>query len=244
MNKNPEFLMKQTTLIFALLILTSCGVQKVPLNELHTLEPVKLYETSNDFLNNQPMESDLGVLVKDKGHQHVTTKGVFDLKTGEKSKKGISAWAIEYNDNRYFNLGYSTDVNHWGSYAKFDIEGKYCAIIIDDNSPHILKSTSQTYGGGLAGALMAESLKWGKNWKDEDGNKKRLLFIDTEDVRNQRMSRNESAHGNYFTKKQFKEILDETGTILTDEKIKDIEFDRIIELINSANENNSAQQRI
>lgn len=228
--------MKQTTLIFALLLLTSCGVQKVPLNELHTLEPVKLYETSNDFLNKKPMKNELGVLVKDKGNQHITTKGVFDLTTGVRSKKGISAWAIEYNDNLYFNLGYSTDVNHWGSYARFDIEGKYCAIIIDDNSPYILKSTSQSYGGGLAGVLIAESLKWGKNWKDENGSKKRLLFIDTEDVQNQMMNRNESAHGNYFTKKQFKKILDETGTVLTNEKIKDIEFDRIIKLINSANE--------
>lgn len=228
--------MKKTILFFALLILTSCGVQKIPLNQLHTLEPVKLYETSNDFLNKQPMEKELGILVKDKSDQHITTKGIFDLKTGEKSKSGISAWAIEYNNNYYFNLGYSTDVNHWGSYAKFDIKGKYCAIIIDENSPYILKSTSQTYGGGLAGSLIAESLKWGKNWKDEEGNKKRILFIDTEDIHNKMMSRNESAHGNYFTKKHFKKILDETGTVLTDEKIKDIEFNRIIELIKSANE--------
>ncbi|MBI6120410.1 hypothetical protein [Salegentibacter maritimus] len=233
---NPKSFMKHTILFFALLILTSCGVQKVPLNELHTLEPVKLYENSNDFLNKQPMEKELGILVKDKSDQHITTKGIFDLKTGEKSKNGISAWAIEYNKDHYFNLGYSTDVNHWGSYAKFDIEGKYCAIIIDENSPYILKSTSQTYGGGLAGGLIAESLKWGKNWKDEEGNKKRILFIDTEDIHNKMMSRNESAHGNYFTKKQFKKILDETGTVLTDEKIKEIEFHRIIELIKSANE--------
>lgn len=227
--------MKQTALFFALLILTSCGVQKVPLNELNTLEPVKLYETSNDFLNKQPMAIELGVLVKDKSDQHLTVKGIFDLKTGEISKRGISAWAIEYHDGHYFNLGYSTDLNHWNSYVKFDIEGKYCAIIIDDHSPYILKSTSQSYGGGLTGVLMAESLKWGKNWKDEEGHKKRLLFIDTEDIQNKMMSRNKSAHGNYFTKKQLKKLLDETGTVLTDEKIKDIEFSKIIELINTAN---------
>ena len=233
---NPKLFMKLTTLFFALLILTSCGIKKVPLNELHTLERVKLYETSNDFLNKQPMEIELGILIKDKSDQHITSKGVFDLKTGEISKKGISAWAIEYNDEHYFNLGYSTDLNHWSTYAKFDIEGKYCAIIIDDNSPNILKSTSQTYGGGLTGVLMAESLKWGKNWKDEEANNKRLLFIDTENILSKMMSRNESAHGNYFTRKQLKKILDETGTVLTDEKIKDIEFSKIIELINTANE--------
>lgn len=222
--------MKHRSLFLTFLILTSCGVQKIPPSELHTLEPVKLYETSNDFLNKQIMESEWGVLVKDKSDQHITIKGIFNLNTGEKNRKGISAWAIEYNDENYFNLGYSDDVNHWGSYAKFDIEGKYCGIIIDDNSPYILKTTSQTYGGGLAGVLIAESLKWGKNWKDENGVKKRLLFIDTEDV-----------HGNYLTKKQFEKILNETGTTLADEKIKDIEFNKILELIKSANENSSAQ---
>ena len=182
------------------------------------------------------MEIELGVLVKDKSDQHITTEGLFDLKTGERHKKGLSAWAIKYNEANYFNLGYSNDVNHWGSYAKFDIEGKYCAIIIDDNSPYVLRSTSQTYGGGLSGVLMAESLKWGRNWKDAEGNKKRLLFIDTGDIRSQIGTRNESAHGNYLTKKQFKKLLDETGTVLTDEKTKDIEFGRIIDLINTANE--------
>lgn len=84
---------------------------------------------------------------------------------------------------------------------------------------------------------MAESLKWGKNWKDENGNKKKLLFIDTEDIQYKMMKRNESSHGNYLTRNQFKMILKETGTALTDEKIKDIEFTKIIEFINSANKN-------
>lgn len=137
--------MKQPLLFFILITLTSCGVQKVPLTELHTLQPVKLYETSTDFINKEPMDSQLGILLKNISNQHITTKGVFDLKTGKRDKKGISAWAIEYNDNNYFNLGYSNDVNHWGSYAKFDIEGKYCVIIIDDYSPYILKTTSQNY---------------------------------------------------------------------------------------------------
>lgn len=79
---------------------------------------------------------------------------------------------MEYGDENYFNLGYSTDFNQWSSYGKFDIEGKYAAIIIDHNSPNILKFTGNAYGGGLTGALIAESLKWNKNWKDKNGIKK------------------------------------------------------------------------
>lgn len=227
--------MKRLISIVTILFISSCGVQRVPVDELNTLEPITLYETSEDFLNKKSMDVNLGILIKDKSPQHITTEGVFDLTTGEKSKKGISAWAINFNSENYFNLGYSDDVNHWGSYAKFDIEGKYCAIIIDENSPNILKSTSNVYGGGLTGALIAESRKWGKNWKDENGVKKKLLFIDNQNVKNKMMNRNQSSHGNYLTKKQFEKIVEETGMNFTEDKIKDIEFEKILKVIKTAN---------
>lgn len=226
--------MRKATLLITLLILTSCGV-KIPLSELHTLEPIKAYETSNDFLAKKPMTAKLGVFVMEKSKQHITTKGIFNLDTGKINKMGESAWAIEYKGENYFSLGYSDDVNHWNSYAKFDIEGKYCAIIIDENSPSILNSTSVTYGGGISGFLLSESRKWGKNWKDKNGNKKKLLFIDNEDVKNKFIGRNPSSHGNYLTKQQFQKILHVTGTAMSDEKIKDIEFEKILELIKTAN---------
>ncbi|WP_372920406.1 hypothetical protein [Salegentibacter sp.] len=227
--------MKKALLILCLLSLMSCGVSKVPTDELHTLDSVTLYETTDDYLNKKPMALDAGVLIKDQSDQHITIKGIFDKKTGEKLKKAISAWAMEYRDNNYFNLGYSTDINHWNSYAKFDIEGKYSAIIIDDNSPYILKTTSNTYGGGLAGSLIAESVKWNKNWKDKDGVKKKILFIDTQDISPKMLNRNASSHGNYLTRKQFENLMAEIDMSLPEEKIKDIEFEKVIEIIETAN---------
>lgn len=227
--------MKRIFLLFTILLLVSCGVKKVPQNELGLLKPVKLYETTETFQNNHPMDVNAGVLLKDQSDQHITIKGIFDLKTGEKIDKGISAWAMEFNGENYFNLGYSTDVNHWSSYSKFDVEGKYSLVIIDDNSPDILKRTSNSYGGGLTGALIAESLKWGKNWKDSDGVKKKILLIDSGDISRAAGNRNRSSHGNYMTRKQFQKILDETGTSLTEGKIKDIEFEKVLEIIEMAN---------
>ena len=227
--------MKKIYLIVCILTLISCGTQKISLNELHTLDPVKLYASTEDYLKKQPMNVDAGVLIKDKSNQHITVKGIFDLKTGEKIDKGISAWALEYKDANYFNLGYSTDLNHWNSYAKLDIEGKYSAVIIDDSSPYILKTTSNTYGGGLAGALIAESLKWNKNWKDKNGVRKKILFIDTQDISPKKLNRNASSHGNYLTRKQFQKVMDEIDMNLSEEKIKDIEFEKVIEIIETAN---------
>lgn len=228
--------MKKIVLILSVFSLLSCGVKKIPLNELHTLEAVKLYETTEQYLKEQPMNVDAGVLLKDQSDQHISIKGIFDKKTGEKIDRGISAWALEYKDENYFNLGYSTDVNHWNSYAKMDIEGRYSAIIIDDNSPNILKTTGNTYGGGLTGGLIAESLKWNKNWKDKNGNKKKILFIDTRDISSKQLNRNASSHGNYLTRKQFQQLIDETGISVPEEKIKDIEFEKVLEIIETANE--------
>lgn len=229
--------MKKIALILFVLSLASCGIKKIPLSELDTLDSVELYETTTDFLNKQPMTDNAGVLIKDQSDQHITIKGIFDKKTGEKIDKGISAWALKYKDNNYFNLGYSTDINHWNSYAAFDIEGKYSAIIIDDNSPSILKTTSTAYGGGLAGSLIAESLKWNKNWKDKNGVKKKILFIDTQDISPGMLNRNASSHGNYLTRKQFQKLMDEIDMSLPEEKIKDIEFEKVIEIIETANKN-------
>src|SRR5690606_5695080 len=233
--------MKRILLLFGILLFTSCGVQKVKQNELSLLKPVKLYETTEAYLNDRPMNAGAGILVKDQSDQHVTVKGIFDLNSGEKIDRGISAWAMEYDGNKYFNLGYSTDVNHWKSYAKFDMEGKYGIIVIDDNSPYVLRSTSNSSGGGLAGALIAESRKWGKNWEDANGVKKRILFIDTQDISSGMGNRNRSSHGNYMTRKQFQKILDETGVNLTEERIKDIEFEKLLEIIATAN-NQERQQ--
>lgn len=236
--------MKRFLLLFSTLLFLSCGVQKVKQQDLGLLKPVTLYETTETFLNNEPMHVNAGILVKDQSDQHITLKGIFDRTTGEKIDKGLSAWAMEFNGDKYFNLGYSTDVNHWKTYAKFDIEGKYSVIVIDDSSPNVLKTTSNSYGGGLAGALAAESLKWGKNWKDRNGDKKRILIIDTEDVSPKRGNRNRSSHGNYMTRKQFQKIIAETEVNLSEEKIKDIKFEKIIEVIETANSRNSAQAQL
>lgn len=76
----------------------------------------------------------------------------------------------------------------------------------------------------------------GKNWKDKNGNKKRVLLIDTEDVRNKNGIRNQSSIGNYLTRKQFEKIMHESGSTLRNEKIKDIEFEKVLELIKILNE--------
>lgn len=215
----------------------SCEVQKLPTDQLSNLKPVKLYDTTEDYLNRKAREVDAGVLIKNQSNQHVTIKGFFDLKTGIKIHRGISAWAIEYDSSRYFNLGYTTVLNYWKSYAKFDIEGKYCAVIIDSSSPAVLTVTSSNNSGGfgLAGALAAESVKWNKNWKDKDGIKKRVLFINTNNIEPEFLGRNAGSAGGYLTRKDVRDLISILGMVLGDAKVNELPLEPVIDLIKKAN---------
>ena len=223
-------------LLAAAFILNSCKPLKVPLNKLDTLEKVTLFETSVDYFNRNPMKVNAGVIIKSQSNQHITVTGIFDLTTGLLMKKELSAWAIQLKGNSYFNLGYSDDVNHWNSYAKFDIEGRYSLIIIDDNSPPILHYSSVSNGGGISGFIMSESRKWGKNWRDEKGLKKKILIIDNKEIEPKFISRHESSVGNYLTKKKFDEIVQEHKIETTDSNLKKISFLELLKVFNKVNE--------
>ena len=151
-----KFNMKPNFLYISFLFFLSCGVKNIPMDQLNELQPVKLYATTLDFLNKQPMMVDAGALINNQSDQHITVKDFFNMETGQKISRAMSAWAVEYKEKNYFNLGYSTEVHNWKSFAKLDLEGKYCLTIIDDKSPKVFKHTNNSYLGGLSGYLATQ----------------------------------------------------------------------------------------
>lgn len=226
--------MKKLFFVSILYLLFSCEVQKLPANQLSNLKPVKLYDTTEDYLHRKAREVDAGVLVKNESHQHVTINGVFDLKTGVEIKRGISAWSIEYNGFNYFNLGYCNYLNNWQSFVKFDVEGKYCAIIIDEKSPDILNKTKGYYGD--TGMLLGSDLvKINTNWRNEDNTRKKVLFVDTAIKARQFGARNRGSLAYYLTRGQVEELLEIIDAKLVQGKIRDIDLEEVIEIIKMAN---------
>lgn len=226
--------MKKLIFISVVILLAACGTQKVSQAELSNAKPVVIYKTTRDFNTKNALKVNAVAVVSKEGLEHITIKKFVDNDTGLKMKFRYPIWAISYNGNNYFHLAYSADVYHSNSFAKFDIEGRICAIIIDENSPPVLQSTSNYYGGGLTGVLIGESNKWGKNWMDKDGNKKKILFIDTWDkpiINNKELE----SSGNYLTRKQLKDIIATHNINVDYSKIKDIKFEKIIEIIETIN---------
>ncbi len=120
-------------------------------------------------------------------------------------------------------------------YLKFDIIGKYCAFIIDENSPNIIKNGGGSHGSGLTGVLIKESSKWNKNWKDNKGKKKKILFVSTLDLYPYKEGlRNANCNlANFLSRKELKEITKEKFPEID---IKGITFEKVINIIHSLNE--------
>lgn len=187
---------------------------------------VKLFNTTKDYLNNTPYEAEVIAIVKGESSEHLWVKQFIDKTTRQKIKRSNSAWAIEYKGETYFNLGYSTDMNAWKVFIKLSIKGRYCAAIVNKNSPNIIKNAGMNsggYGGGIMGASIASSSKIGKNYVDEKGLKNKILFIDTQKIKSASMARNTASLGDLLSKKQLFELapeLKDKETVSLEEAVK------------------------
>lgn len=197
-------------------------------------DKVILYETSVKFMYDIKADFDATAIIKDVGDNYIQIKKIVDP-SNEAIKKWKSYWAVEYANNKYFNLGYSSDLNQWGTYVKFDLIGKYCAIFIDADSRKIVSGGGNLYGGDLMGVMIAGTHKWGKNWVDANGHKKKILFIDTSYMEAGMFTRNDSSPGNLLTKEKLTEIM---GTAYPDIDVKTISFEKVVDIIKELNQAN------
>lgn len=195
-------------------------------------DKIILYETSMSFISDKKADFGATATIKSQGDNYIQIKKVVDT-NNKPVKRWKSYWAVEYAGNKYFNLGYSDDLNQWGTYIRFDIIGKYCAIFIDTNSKKIVKNGGNNYGGGLMGVMLAGSNKWGKDWLDANGQKKKIIFIDNSAIESGMFSRNASSLGNLLTREQLTQIM---GTSYPDIDVKIIAFEKVVEIINVLNQ--------
>ncbi len=198
---------------------------------LHAQERIKvnLFKSTNDYISKSYSETNVTLLVREIGKNHIWFKKFIDDETGKKIKNIHTSWAIEYNGDTYFNLGYSLDLNNWKVFIKLNLEGnRYCMSFIDDNPPNIIKNSGMNYGGGLQGALMSESSKWGKSWKNNKGERIKILFIDLLEEKVLRTTRDQKASGNLLTKRDLKTKF---GLKKSNAEIKQMSFEEILNII-------------
>lgn len=198
---------------------------------------VNLFKTTNDYISKTYTDTNMTLVVREIGENHIWFKKFIQDKTDRKTKRAHTSWAIEYKGSTYFNLGYSSDLNNWKVFIKLNSEGsQYCMSFIDENASNVIKNSGTNYGGGLQGVLMKDSSKWGKSWKNKEEQKVKILFIDLANQKEAAMSRNKGSIGNLLKRSELKTKF---KLEKTKKQIKEMTFEQVLEIINNAQADNS-----
>lgn len=177
------------------------------------------YLSTSDFQNRVSGQEKIVPVIKKHEKDYIKISKLVDEQTGKRNKPANFPWAVKLDTTYYFNLRYSRDLQNPEVYLKADIIGKFCALIIDQDTSPIISSGGANYGGGLTGVLIKESEKWGKNWISEDGKKVKLLITDTSNLELKHGFGHSNSDWKLLFRKNINEIL---GLSLSEEDIKNL----------------------
>ena len=159
-------------ILIILLFLTFCSAKSQ-----ENFREFKYYDIYEDYVSNKPIEPILNTEIKELNSEYIKIGKKFDKITNKKSKIENSAWALEYQNNLYFNMIYASYIYEWDTFAKFDIIGKnYMLVILDEKKERKAIGTNNPYGGSAVGVLL--NMKPKSSWLDNKGNTFKILLID------------------------------------------------------------------
>lgn len=229
-------------IIIFLLVLSSiysCGSQ-LTLREIRNAESIIIYDTSEDYVHNNPMKINAKAVINKGSKQYISFKKIFNSDTGKVIKKWDWFWAINYEGDNYFNLLYSKDLKRARTFVKFNIEGEICAIIIDKNSSDVLKNiTNQNIAftnNPKAGIGVSFNIfdKTNKN----QANKKVIFIIETNVLAPKFGARKAGSFAYYLGYSRLKDLIKDNNIKIDYDKISDIPFKKVIKIIESLNKKN------
>jgi hypothetical protein len=144
--------------------------------------PVHYYFSTDDLVQDRVSTEEIILEVKSMGPQFIYIKDVLDQFTGKRSERGHKAYAIEYNGHPYVNLLYSYNTKTPNLYVRFDILGRFCLAVLEENFLNSMFDSQPYSGGGLAGYSLQASVTKGGKFLDKEGNTKKIFIIDTKDL--------------------------------------------------------------
>ena len=85
-------------ILIILLFLTFCSAKSQ-----ENFREFKYYDIYEDYVSNKPIEPIVNTEIKELNSEYIKIGKKFDKITNKKSKIENSAWALEYQNNLYFN---------------------------------------------------------------------------------------------------------------------------------------------
>ena len=207
------------TLSLFIIFIYSCGVESIPLGERVN---VQYYASQEDYKNKKLSEMAY-TSIKEKGKDYITIHNVFGL-DDQKIKEANMAFAIIIDDQIYFDMRYSIELNNPEVFAKFNIVGTISALFIDDNTSDKIKNGGVNYGGGLVDVLMSDL----NNWKDAKYKEHKILVFNLDKFVDTNMDGRVFVQYKFLSRGNFNKVL---GTQLSDSEIYNLTFEKVKEII-------------
>lgn len=209
----------QFALFLVVMFIYGCGVKSIPLEERVN---VQYYASQEDYRNKKLSEMAY-TSIKGKGKDYITIHNVFGL-DDQKIKEAKMAFAIIIDDQIYFDMRYSIELNNPEVFAKFNIVGTISALFIDDNTSDKIKNGGVNYGGGLVDVLMSDLY----NWKDAKYKEHKILVFNLDKFVDTNMDGRVFVQYKFLSRGNFNKVL---GTQLSDSEIYSLTFEKVKEII-------------
>lgn len=212
-------IINQFALFLVVMFIYGCGVKSIPLEERVN---VQYYASQEDYRNKKLSEMAY-TSIKGKGKDYITIHNVFGL-DDQKIKEAKMAFAIIIDDQIYFDMRYSIELNNPEVFAKFNIVGTISALFIDDNTSDKIKNGGVNYGGGLVDVLMSDL----NNWKDAKYKEHKILVFNLDKFVDTNMDGRVFVQYKFLSRGNFNKVL---GTQLSDSEIYSLTFEKVKEII-------------
>lgn len=209
----------QFALFLVVMFIYGCGVKSIPLEERVN---VQYYASQEDYRNKKLIKMAY-TSIKGKGKDYITIHNVFGL-DDQKIKEANMAFAIIIDDQIYFDMRYSKELNNPEVFAKFNIVGTISALFIDDNTSDKIKNGGVNYGGGLVDVLMSDL----NNWKDAKYKEHKILVFNLDKFVDTNMDGRVFVQYKFLSRGNFNKVL---GTQLSDSEIYNLTFEKVKEII-------------
>ena len=210
----------QFALIVVVMFFYACGgVKNIPLEQRVKIQ----YYVTQEYYKNKKLSEIAYTSIKEKGKDYITIHNVFDL-DDQKIKEAKMAFAIIIDDQIYFDMRYSIELNNPEVFAKFNIVGKISALFIDDNTSDKIKNGGVNYGGGLVDVLISDL----KNWKDAKYKEHKILVFNLDKFVDINMDGRVFVQYNFLSRGNFNKLL---GTQLSNSEIYNLNFEDVKEII-------------
>lgn len=196
---------------------------------------LSVYLSTNDYLSDTPLEDKVICKTIWENSNLFRVKKFIDPQTLKASKAIKNApWALSKDSSIFINFRYSDDIPGFEIFVKPGILGKYCAVFADKETLRLIGSHGINYGGGLTGALIGESAKWGDNWVSDSDKKIKIFILNTTIQTNNKNydGGGKNARWKVLTLRNFNELL---NLNFTKEELRKLKSEDIKSIISGKN---------